>query len=755
MDVAAVKLPTLFRHSVRFEMPAGQRPYVWDQERHWEPVWNDVRFIAEGVLTGTDTHSELRSTRNDKRSSHFFGAVVIHRVPTRTGHVERPKVVDGQQRLTTFQLLLKSAERIFKAYGHDRAGRRIQLWTKNDDAIVNEPGDEYKIWPTPTDQASFRTTMEEHLEAQYNDNSLINRAAIYFYQKMEDWFEGALQGVQDNSVRDNVITSTCRGIRTRPDRTEGIELVAIDVEESDDPHVIFETLNARGTSLSESDLVKNDIMAEAFPGIGTSPKEEDVAAFWPFETPWWRRKDHTVSDSDSITTIDKVDQFLKYWIIMCKAEDVKSSAIFDNYKQYREQPALELEDIVQRLKHSANRFQALVDPSIEFEIDPSVYQRANRLRVMSSWDLTPVLLRLNEAGWTDRDRDFSLWALDSYLTRRKVCKDRVTSGPAFQQFLMGMLRQIQERHHDEALFKIVVEYLKETSVTSNDNRSTWPDTSEFREEFRTYSAYTSIGSRRVREILIAIERAMAARLISESMGINVDDLTIEHILPQAWADQWGQASYYEVTGLQTSNLANNAGGYTSPDEAVEYLDMALTDMINEIHDIPFSDKGDKISEDFIDNFIHPIDADMPEYLRNDIINLANVALGESPTERMLGAVLAKYREHCNRLQDQGEQYEQQFETVVAENVNLWLHTFGNLTLVRGELNQELGASSWMKKREALEDNSTLALTKDLLNNHIYSTWTVEAIERRAERLFEYARRIWPSYEEIVRDYYQS
>ena len=42
-----------------------------------------------------------------------------------------------------------------------------------------------------------------------------------------------------------------------------LELVVIDLGDTDDPHVIFETLNARGTPLLQSDMIKNKILHDA------------------------------------------------------------------------------------------------------------------------------------------------------------------------------------------------------------------------------------------------------------------------------------------------------------------------------------------------------------------------------------------------------------------------------------------------------------------------------------------------------------
>ena len=43
--------------------------------------------------------------------------------------------------------------------------------------------------------------------------------------------------------------------------TNLLQMVVIDLDPQDDPNLIFETLNARGTPLEESDLVKNFVLA--------------------------------------------------------------------------------------------------------------------------------------------------------------------------------------------------------------------------------------------------------------------------------------------------------------------------------------------------------------------------------------------------------------------------------------------------------------------------------------------------------------
>ena len=84
----------LFGKIVRYEIPEFQRPYVWDQEEQWEPLWEDVRDTAEHYLD------------DGEGASHFMGAIVLQEVPKGARGFQTHMVVDGQQRLTTLQLLL-------------------------------------------------------------------------------------------------------------------------------------------------------------------------------------------------------------------------------------------------------------------------------------------------------------------------------------------------------------------------------------------------------------------------------------------------------------------------------------------------------------------------------------------------------------------------------------------------------------------------------------------------------------------------
>ena len=70
METQVLTPQKVFLHPQRLVVPLFQRPYVWNEENQWEPLWNDVVRVAERVL----------NRPSEKRQAHFLGAVVLQQV---------------------------------------------------------------------------------------------------------------------------------------------------------------------------------------------------------------------------------------------------------------------------------------------------------------------------------------------------------------------------------------------------------------------------------------------------------------------------------------------------------------------------------------------------------------------------------------------------------------------------------------------------------------------------------------------------
>ena len=91
----------IFGHHIRYVVPLFQRPYVWTRDDQWNPLWEDVRTLTERLLDAPPA-----TYGAPPAPPHFLGAIVLDQQLSPAGFIGIRHVIDGQQRLTTLQLLL-------------------------------------------------------------------------------------------------------------------------------------------------------------------------------------------------------------------------------------------------------------------------------------------------------------------------------------------------------------------------------------------------------------------------------------------------------------------------------------------------------------------------------------------------------------------------------------------------------------------------------------------------------------------------
>jgi len=190
----SITIKKLFGQDRCLAVPLFQRPYVWSRERQWEPLWNDVLRVADRTLAGIDA------------KPHFLGAIVSDQVKTKTGSVDTRLVIDGQQRLTTLQLLLAAFRDAVADIPPDKYHKSLVKLTANDDPLSESPEERLKVWPTNVDRKTFDevmaagsvTAVQKLLPAktqkkgvEVDDVPHIVGAYIYFHETIRDWLKPA------------------------------------------------------------------------------------------------------------------------------------------------------------------------------------------------------------------------------------------------------------------------------------------------------------------------------------------------------------------------------------------------------------------------------------------------------------------------------------------------------------------------------------------------------------------------------------
>ena len=494
---------SLFVRPVRYEIPAFQRRYVWKQEEQWEPLWDDVEKLAQSIMD------------SDHTEAHFMGAIVLQQKRFPAGTMERRIVVDGQQRLTTLQLLLDAIQEVLEDRGHsDPAKRLAALVANREEYRDGKPDHAFKVWPTVVDRVAFRHAMSNELSATDYVASRIVQAHEYFKGQAGQWLD---RFPDEAGERDRAAHALEKAV-------SNLEIVVIDLGDSDDPHVIFETLNARGTPLLQSDMVKNKILHDAGLGLRDDGSEASAAekCIWPFDQDdWW-----TQEVGRGMQRRPRIDLYLNHWLTLRNRAEVKNYdeyRAFEKYADAQVRAGSTIQDVAGDLGDLGRIYR-----DVEQARRADIARFLERRNVMNVGQVTPLLLWLLSAGVPPARLAHCLRALESFLVRRVVCGYDARS---YGDLFVRLIARLAGDSADNA-DRILVSYLGEQAAQA----ALWPGDEELRERFMTAPLYQYLTSGRLRMVLAGIEEELRTNK-AESREVP-GNLHIEHVMPQAWHLNW-------------------------------------------------------------------------------------------------------------------------------------------------------------------------------------------------------------------------
>ena len=513
MKALTYDLRSMFNLECQLSAPLFQRPYVWQKEEQWEPLWNDIRRIAEALANGQSC------------KPHFLGAVVLEHRAVPLGKPDARWIIDGQQRLTTLQLLMEAVRDL----GRDDqrvALQRGQIELLIENRGVSHPDERFKVWPTNVDRPVYRAIMEtanpEELWARietvcHGSRSRLAEAYDYFHEVIREWLNSA---GEDFVLRYQALVNTIR---------EKLRLVVIDMDEQDDAQVIFETLNARGTPLLPSDLVKNFLFFQA------QQKGENVDQLYAEHWETFDSNDSFWREEVGIGRLKRprIDIFLQHFLALAlnqsaaldaKTHDIVITELFREYKTFASKHGEKnIEWQLSEFSRHARHFKKME----EMPEDSSEGLFFSRLRDMQTTTVYPFVLGLFDATTNEKQRAPVLKILESYLVRRMVC--RLTTQGYNRLFLELLQAVVKGNGYTEAC-------VKEFLLNENADSTRWPDDNEVHEAFLSQPLFTAITRPRLRFVLRAIDSAMQSK--KSEIQVLKKGLTVEHLLPQHWGKHW-------------------------------------------------------------------------------------------------------------------------------------------------------------------------------------------------------------------------
>jgi hypothetical protein len=526
MKADTLTIKDVFGKDIRYVVPLFQRPYVWNKQDQWEPLWTDITDLAERLLDELSKVAPGEEVQAEQRTPpHFLGAVVVDQLKTAVADVEARSVIDGQQRLTTLQLLLDAVQAVMSELGEKRAARLLAKLILNDEDVIKNTDDVFKVWPTNLDQSAFRAVMDDEADATDFADSPIAQAHDFFHDSALEWISELDEPAQ-RSARASALSTTLQGL---------MQLVVIDLEPHDNAQAIFETLNARGTPLLASDLIKNLVLQIALQrGLSVQSLYDK---YWHAfdEREYWR-----ADVRQGRLTRPRIDVYLYYWLIMREAKEVSIQDVFPEFRKHVETQHNDIEAVLADLSRSGRTYQRLDDIKPMSPEGTFIY----RWRTLDAQALTPVVLWLFDQPLglvSSCERLRALRAIESWLVRRTVC--RMTTKD-YNRLFLDLVAELKKDPSNGGA--VTDGFLRKQTADAR----LWPSDSQFVEAFLTIPVYSLLTRSRLRMILEALEDRYRGPK-AEDEFVTRGKLTIEHVLPQAWRENYALA----VTGDEDDELA--------------------------------------------------------------------------------------------------------------------------------------------------------------------------------------------------------
>lgn len=464
MEANKIRLLEFLGSSKRtFNIPVYQRNYDW-QEEQCRRLFRDIERIA----------------KNNFQIDHFLGTVVYvvsHTQPNFNEYI----VIDGQQRITSITLLL------YALYEHiEDTQTKLDIY---ESYIINRNAPEQlriKLKPIESDMHTYERIL--------NDDTPDPHSNIY----------------KNYLLFKNLIVNS----PIQPDKLyeamDHLELVYIQLEQnkpSENPQMIFESLNSTGLSLTQADLIRNFLLM--------NHSYQDQTNLYKI---YWLKIENLLGNT-------KISEFVRDYLTMKTARISKSDKVYESFKEFANNPDnnFDEEGLLEDLLIFARYYACFLYLNSANE---SINYCLNQFQQLKSTTVYPALLYLFDECYSYKNLSETelvevMNVLISYIFRRLICGYPTNAlNKIFASLSKEIDVSIQTTYSDKIL----------SILTAQTSSGTFPTDKEFETNFISKDLYKS---KIDKYTLYMLENHLKREKILISR-----DITIEHIMPQKLTPEW-------------------------------------------------------------------------------------------------------------------------------------------------------------------------------------------------------------------------
>ena len=446
----------------QFILPIFQRRYSW-KKRQCQQLWDDILWVGE----------------NEDIPSYFLGSIVS----IGDGSPTLPKflVIDGQQRLATLALLISALGRAIEANNVDISidRRRLEgyyLFNDKEDGELR-----HKQLLTQHDRETLIQLLEEG-EAS-DDISLLMKNYRFFEAELKRTdLETVYKGIQKLIIVD----------------------IALDLR-SDNPQLIFDSLNSTGLDLSQADRIRNYVLMGQESDI-----QNELYKIW-----------YSMEESFGVEYTERFGGFIRDYLTLKTGQIPKIDQVYERFKRYvpnTEQPEA-IEAIIKEIGRYSEHYVRI---ALLEEEDRELRACLEDIRALDVTVTFPFLLGVYEDYSQEQIEKVDVIEIsrlvENYVFRRAICEVPTHS---LNKTFATLMEQIDKDNYLQSL-KVVF------SQMSRNKR--FPSDLEFKTAFLIREVYNSP------HICHYLLRKLENHGRREP--IRVEDYTIEHVMPQTLSEEW-------------------------------------------------------------------------------------------------------------------------------------------------------------------------------------------------------------------------
>lgn len=459
MEARKIKLLEFIGNGKKtFNIPVYQRNYDWKEEQ-CRKLFEDIQNIV----------------KSDYEIEHFLGTVVFVSSKSEMNFNEYV-LIDEQQRITSIMLLLKVL--------HEKVtdeNDKEEIW---EEYLINKRAPEenlrIRLKPVESDGMPYKKLIEE------NDISLTSNVC-----KNYRLFEKLIQ--ESNYSAEEIYKALGK-----------IELVYIQLEKgkkSENPQMIFESLNSTGLSLTQGDLIRNYLLMN-------HEYEKQKMLYKNF----WLEIEKRITN-------EKISDFVRDYLTMKNGSISNKDKVYDDFKKYIKQnnENMDEEGILEELKTYSEYYSWFLNGNSP---NNKINEKLSEFRYLRNTTVYPLILSVFEDTYSYKNINENelldiLNLLISYIFRRSVCGYTTNSLNKVFASIVVLLKS-------KDIYKQIEKGLMSKS---------FPGDEEFRAEFIKCNFYKK-GTEFCKYTLKLLET------FENKEQIDMENITIEHIMPQTLNSEW-------------------------------------------------------------------------------------------------------------------------------------------------------------------------------------------------------------------------